>query len=511
MWRDSFRTDIAILVCLALVKFLIHFLVNLGGGYGIFRDEFYYLACADHLAFGYVDHPPLSILLLAVSRFLLGDSLLAIRILPAMAGAFTVFLTGVIIRQMGGGSFAQVLGALTVLAVPYYLGFNGLYSMNAFDLLIWILAFYIITRILNTGNPKLWLWLGIVFGLGLQNKISILLVGFGLIVALLLTHQRKHLTSKYFWTSGILAFLIFLPHLIWQISTSWPTLEFMSNAQRYKIADFTPLRFFVEQIIGLNPVLFPVWAGGLPFLLFGRRARKYLIFGLMYLVIFAALVFQKSKPYYLMPYYPILFAVGAVFWESFILNRRWFWLKPGVLAIVVIAGILTAPLALPILPVETYIRYSRTLGLQPGAGERHEMGQLPQHFADMHGWENMVATIAGVYHILSVEEKAKASIFVSNYGEAGAIDYYRNKYRLPRAICGHNAYWHWGPRGAPGQIVIRLGGTKEDLERYFDDVQQMDVVKCQYCMPYENNLPVFLCKGFRTTLEELWPRLKVYI
>jgi hypothetical protein len=508
MLRRLFRSDIAVLVYIALAGFAIHLFVNLQGGYGLFRDEFYYLACADHLAFGYVDHPPLSIALLAISRFLLGDSLFAIRILPAIAGAFTVFFTGMIVREIGGRRFAQVLASLTVLAVPYYLAFNGFYSMNAFDLLIWTLAFYLIARILSTGNPKLWLWFGVLAGLGMQNKISVLFLGFGLLIGLLLTPQRKNLASKYFWAGALLALLLFIPHIIWQIVNGWPTLEFISNAQKYKISDFTVLGFFVEQIIGLNPLLLPVWGIGLLFLLFGKNVRKYRLFGLMYLAIFAALVLQRSKPYYLMPCYPILFAAGAVFWEGLTLRHRLAWLKPVMLSLVVAAGMLTAPMALPILPVKAYIEYAAALGLQPRVGERHQMGELPQYFADMHGWENMVATIAAVYHSLSDEEKAKTAIFVGNYGEAGAIDYYRHKYDLPRAISGHNAYWYWGPRGATGEIVIYLGGSKEELERYFHQVEQVDTVICQYCMPYENNLPVFICRGLRVPLKELWPQVK---
>ena len=141
--------------------------------------------------------------------------------------------------------------------------------------------------------------------------------------------------------------------------------------------------------------------------------------------------------------YPILLASSAIFFESIIIKRKWDWLKPVLVIYIVAVGIQSAPFALPILPEEKYIKYAAFWGQEPSSDERHEMGKLPQHFADMHGWENMVATIARVYHTLTEEEKTKTAIFVNNYGEAGAIDYYREKFDLPRALCGHNSYWHW--------------------------------------------------------------------
>ncbi|MFQ5868826.1 MAG: ArnT family glycosyltransferase [Candidatus Zixiibacteriota bacterium] len=509
--KGFLRSDFSILVYLALLKFLLHFLVNLRGGYGIFRDEFYYLACADHLAFGYVDHPPLSILLLAINRFILGDSLLAIRLLPAVAGAVVVLLTGLIVREMGGKRFAQALGAVSIIIVGHYLGSHNIFSMNAFDHLFWTLAFYILVRIINSGNPKLWLWFGIVAGLGLQNKISVLFLGFGLFVALLLTPHRRHLVSKSLWIAGLVAFVIFLPHIVWQISNGWPTLEFMSNAQKYKIADFTFSGFLLAQILEVNPFLFPLWFGGLLHLLIAKNGRKYRLFGLMYLAIFAALALQKSKPYYLLVVYPILLAAGAVAWEKFVANRRWGWMKSVTLSIMILSGVLIAPFALPVLPVEDYIKYAAAFGQKPSSDEKHQMGKLPQHFADMHGWENMVATVARVYHTLSEEEKAGSTILVNNYGEAGAIDHYRDKYDLPRPICGHNNYWLWGPRGATGEIIVRLGGNRENHEKVYTKVEQVDTVKCKYCMPYENNLPVFICRGLKTPLVKVWPEMKHYI
>lgn len=508
--QKSFFSTTTVLIYLAIIKFFLHFFVNLNGRYGLHRDEFYYLACADHLAFGFVDHPPLSIIFLAVNRFLLGDSILALRLLPALAGAGMVFITGLIIRELGGKRFAQILGALSVIAVPTYLFNHTVYSMNAFDQLFWSILIFISIKIIKYENKKLWIWFGIVAGLGMQNKISIIFLVCGLIVAFLVTSNRKYLFNKYFIISSIVAAVIFLPHIIWQIKFGWPTLEFINNAKKYKIAAFTPWEFFLAQIDMLNQFLFPLWIGGLIYFFTGKPVKKYRVFGVLYIVIFVFFVLQKSKPYYLMPMYSVLLASGAILFENLIIKLRSSWLKPVLLVYIILIGLQSAPFTLPLLSEKTYIKYAAFWGDEQKAEENHEMGILPQRFADMHGWENMVATIARVYHTLSLEEKLKAAILVNNYGEAGAIDYYREKYELPRAICGHNSYWHWGPRGASGEIIIRLGGSKEDYQESYKDVKQMDMVRCTYCMPYENNLPVFICRGLYKPLIEVWPQVKHY-
>lgn len=505
------KGGISIILSLAVLKFLLHFAVNVTGGYGIFRDEYYYIACSKHLAFGYVDHPPLSILLLAISNFVLGDSLVAIRVLPAVAGALVVFVTGAIIREMGGGRFAQVLGCIAVIAIPGFLGIHNMYSMNAFDHLFWTLAFYIAVRLLKTGDPTLWLWLGLALGLGLQNKISVLLLGFGILAGLVFTTNRKYLKDRHIWLAGLIAMAIFLPYIIWQATNGWPTLEFMANASQFKMAEFSPGGFLGEQIMQTNPVLFPLWLSGLVFLLFIKGGREYRMLGIAFLAIFVALAIQKSKPYYLLGAYPILMAAGAVAWERMMSARRLAWLKVLIISVVIMSGAASAPFALPILPEADFIDYQRAAGIKPESGEIYDSGELPQHFADMHGWENMAATVSSVYSALGDRDRSEAVVLASNYGEAASLEYYRRKYDLPDVICNHNSYWHWGYKGASGRVVIGLGWERGNYEEYFEEVVPVDTVRSEYSMPYESNLPIFLCRKLKVPIEELWPRLRFYI
>ncbi|MBI3586455.1 MAG: glycosyltransferase family 39 protein [Ignavibacteriales bacterium] len=508
--RSPFLNDVAVISYLALATLLIHFLT--GSGYGYFRDELYYIACSDHLDWGYIDHPPLSILLLAISRVVVGDSsVFALRLLPVFAGAGTVLLMGLMVRMLGGNRFAQILAAVAVMVAPVYLTVTNFYSMNCFDLLLWTAGIYVILLIVKSGNSKLWLLFGVIAGLGLQNKLSMLFLGFGLVVGLMLTPHRKYFRDKWLWMGGVVAFLIFLPNIIWQVQHDLPTIEFMMNATQLKNASMSPIEFTLAQILMMSPISFLLWFAGLYYCFFYSKGKQYRIVGWMYVAIFVFLVVQRSKAYYLTPVYPMLFATGALFVQDIIARTNWKWLKPTMVGFLIVGGAITAPFALPALPVEGFIRYSNALGIKPPQEERNRIGKLPQMYADMHGWEEMTAAVAEVYSKLSPEEQSKCAIYAQNYGEAGAIDFFGKKYNLPKAISGHNSYFLWGTRGYAGEILIIIGGNPEDHKKVYNEVTQVGSTYNEYAMPYENNRPIFLCRGLKTPLKDIWPSIKLYI
>jgi len=497
------------LALLALVKLAVHLGTNLFGGYGIFRDEFYYIACSQRLAWGYVDQPPFSIAALWLNRHLFGDSLFALRLLPAIAGAITMFLAGLLAKRLGGGRFAQALAAVSVLCAPLLLGMNGYFSMNSFDILFWTLAFCLIARSAENGVLKHWLFLGTVLGLGLLNKISVLWLGAGLLLGLLLTAQRRRLLTKGPWLAAGLALLLFLPHLAWQFLNGFPTLEFIRNASGGKYVAASPLAMLMEQVLNMNPATWIFWLPGLAYFLVARPARRFRILPIIYLAVFAILAVNgSSKSEYLGPMFPMLFALGAVALERFIARFNWRWLKPVTLLQLIVSAIVIAPLAIAVLPVERYIAYAGALGMAPSTPEKKELGRLPQHYADCFGWEKMVKAVAAAYETLAPEEKAQCAIMANNYGEAGAIDFYGPKYGLPRAISGHNNYWLWGPRGATGEVVIRLGGALEAMRESYAGVTQAGVFHDDYCMPYENDMAVWVLRGRRTPLAPEWADFK---
>jgi len=511
-WKNVLSTvmknDIVVLIGLSLVKLVIHLLAS--SQYGYFRDELYYMACGEHLDFGYVDHPPLIAIITRFSRLLLGDSLFAIRFFPAIAGALVVFLTGLIVRELGGRRSAIILAALAVIIAPIYLGLGNILSMNVFDFLFWTLAAYILIRILKNGNDKLWLVLGVVLGLGLQNKHSIFFFGFGLLVGLFFTSYRKYLYSSWLSFGVLIAFIIFLPHLIWQFIHGWPTIEFIRNATQFKNLPLSPLEFLYGQIIEMHPFCFPILFLGLIFFFFSKYGKNFRVFGWMYLAIFALFIVTRAKTYYIAPIYPVMFAAGAVGIEKIIANWNFRWLKPALLAFLLGGGVLTAPLALPILPVKVYIKYSEFLGIAPPQFENHVVGRLPQHYADMFGWPEMSAAVARVYLKLPPEDQAKCAIFAQNYGEAGAIDFFGRQYGLPKALSGHNSYWLWGPRDYTDDIVVIIGGDAANYMRIFNSVERVGLFTHEYVMPYENNLPIFVCREPQVTIGEIWPQLKHY-
>ena len=492
---------------IAALKLIFHLAAI--GRYGYFRDELYYLASTEHLSWGYVDHPPFSIALLAVVRALFGDSLIAVRIVPALAGVATVWLTGVIAWQLGGGRFAQGLAALAALFSPVFLGIDHFYSMNALELLFWTAGASLVLAALESGRTRDWVWLGVLLGLGLLNKISMSWFAAGLVVGLLVTPYRRVFRQRGIWSGGVVAGLVFLPHVVWQVQHGWPTLEFMHNATTQKMASISPVSFLTEQILSNNPGAFLIWLGGLVYGLVraGPRAR---VLVWIYLTVFALLIFGgHSRASYLAPAYPMVFALGGIAVE--VVSRAHRWLQPASAALVVVFGLVALPMALPVLPVETFVRYQAALHQTPSTDERQEMGALPQHYADMFGWDDMVALVARAYEELTPEERQHARVFGQNYGEAGAVDVLGRHLGLPRAMSGHNSYWLWGPGSEPIDVLIIIGGDREDNAQFFEDITIVGQTSSPWSMPYERGLDVSIARKPKLDLRQAWPRVKEFI
>src|SRR5262249_2658812 len=261
------------------------------GRYGYFRDELYYIACGRHLDFGYVDQPSLSILLLRLSQLLLGDSLFAIRLLPALAGAGIVALTGIIAREIGGRGWAISLACAGSLCALFNLAVGNFFSMNAFEPLFWMGAVYLLVRIINCGSPNLWLWLGVLLGLGFEDKHSTAFFAAGILVGLLLTPERRHLKQKSIWPGGAIAFAISLANILWQAQHHWPTYELLSNiAHSNKNVALSPAQFIAEQAVFMNPGTMPLWLAGLFWLFASRDGWRYRAIGIIYVVTLAEFI-----------------------------------------------------------------------------------------------------------------------------------------------------------------------------------------------------------------------------
>ncbi|HLA78616.1 MAG TPA: glycosyltransferase family 39 protein [Vicinamibacteria bacterium] len=478
-----------------------------GPRYGLFRDEFYYLACADHLAWGYVDHPPLSIAVLKLVRAVLGDSILAVRLTPALLVGGLVLLGSRLAQALGGGRFAQTLAALAVAAAPQYLGQGGYYSMNSFDLVFWAGAALLVARLTPDDGPRRFLFLGLILGLGLLNKISVLFFGAGLAAALILTPLRRQLLRIGPWLALVAAGLLFLPHLGWQMLHDWPTREFVENATRYKNVAMSPLQFLGAQVLEINPLNAPLWIAGLFWLLLARRARPYRSLGIIYLVALGVMILQHAKPYYLGPAYPPLLAAGAVWLESL----RWRWLRPVAVTALAISGAALAPFAMPVLPVETFISYQKAIGLAPPQGERSALGPLPQFFADRFGWQELTEAVARAYRSLPAEDRGRVVIVTSNYGEAGALNYYGRRHGLPPAVSQHNSFYLWGPGTDTVEVAITVGMNPEDLKDAWTSIEEAGRFHSPYAMPYQQRHPILICRGLKLPLPDAWRQGKRFI
>lgn len=484
------------------------------GRYGIFRDEFYYLANGRHLAWGYVDHPPLVAALAWLIEHTLGTSVYALRapMLLTLVGVLAVM--AVLVRRVGGGGLAIAFAWLAFALSPHYLFTFHYLSMNAPEVLWWSLAALLLVRATEVHTarrpgltPSVWPWLafGLVIGLAALTKVSGFVWGAGLALGLLLSPARQHLRSPWPWAAVALAALLFAPHVAWQVAHDWPTAEFVRNAQASKIVALAPAAFLREQVMLLGPVGAVVALAGFVALALGRLPGGR-VWAVAVAATVAVFLLQRSKAYYVMPAYPVLLVAGAVMLERWLRSRTA--ARRLTLGVMIAFGLLAVPLALPVLAPATLQAYMAGLGLTLSAAERHETGALPQHYADMFGWEGLADAVAGVVQSLSPEERASARIYAQNYGEAGALEYYGRSRGLPRVISGHNAYWHWGPGPAGDGVVVIVGGNLRSHQQAFADVQIGGRATCDLCMPYESDLAIFVARGLRRSLHEIWPSVK---
>ncbi len=493
---------------MALLSLSLHLAVNATGGYGYFRDELYYIACSKHLAAGYVDQPPLSIFILAAARRLIGDSIFAIRLVPAIASALSVAVLCVLVRKMGGGRTAMVVASLCFLASPQLLSSQTYYSMNSLDILFWLLAAHALLHVVEAPGLSAWSWLGSVLGMGLLNKTSVLWLAAGVAAGIVLTGRRSQLRLAGPYLAGLIAIVVFSPFVIWNLQHGFPHLEFMRNATAEKYSSLTRLRFLGDQFRAMNPLTFLVAVPGLWWCFFDRDGRRCHILGISFLTVFAVLLANPhTKSEYVGAAYPPLFACGAVALSQLSRQRRRIAL-PVIMGLLVLTGALLAPLAMPVLPVKGYLRYAKALDVAPSTPENKKLSELPQFFADMHGWVELAQDVSAAYQTIPEEERKTTVAFVSNYGEAGALELYATKYALPRVICNHNSYWLWGVGATPITTFIRLGGKHEDYLKNYGDVALAGVHHARYAMPYEDDLGIFIARRRLVPIEEIWPKVK---
>lgn len=508
-FMPQYKSGMTVVVFLALIK--LGMLLWVIRGYGYFRDELYYLALAEHpLSWGYVDLPPLLVVITKAVREWFGGSLFAIRFLPAVAGAVTVWLAGLLAREMAGRRWAQILAALCTFAALVYWPLSHILSMNAFEPIFWMGCAGTVLHIIRTGNQRWWLWFGLLLGIGVLNKYSMLFFGFALAVGVLVTPLRSSFKRPWIYIGILLAAAIAYPNFEWQASHHFPFLELMHNIrQSGRDTVLSPFQFLKQQVLMTNPVTLPAWVGGLGWLLFTKAGNRFRVIGVAFLVLLGYMMIAHGKDYYMAPAYVMLFAAAGVAFESLFPSWK-FGAVYALYTVVLLSGLVLLPFVIPVLSEDQFIAYEDKIGIHPVANENHQQNALGQFFADEHGWPEMAEKVADAYNTLTPDEQKNTAIMARNYGEAGAIDFFGSRLGLPKAISGHQQYWYWGPKGSKGGNLLVLGRhSVEDLPQHCQEVREMGQVGTEWSMPYEH-WTIYFCRNVDVNLADIWPREKAW-
>ena len=421
--------------------------------------------------------------------------------------AVTVALTAEFARIVGGGRFAQWLAGLCVLLGPIFLLQGTLFFTDMFQPLTWLALGWVLVRLEQTENERWWLAFGAIAGFSLNTKYLIAFYLAALAIALLVSPRRNSLLRPWVYLGALLAFVMVLPNVLWQHAHGWPFIELGKAGASGKNIAMSPGAFFLQQVLLIGPLAMAVWLSGIWAGVVRPRLAVARAFPIAWLILFLVFDTSHGKPYYLAPIYPTLLAFGAVQIENWIDNAT---VRTVGLATLIIQGILVAPLTLPILPVDAFIRYERAVGFIPSTGEHDKLGALPQYYADMFGWQEMARKIAAVYWSLPLNERRRAAFFGNNYGEAAAIDIFGRRLGLPPAISGHNNYYIWGPRGHDGSVLIIVGGDPKHYADLFRSFEVTGQIEAPYAMPYETDKPIYVLRGMKMPLQTYWPQTKLY-
>jgi hypothetical protein len=501
MWTRLSRSPATLVACLF---FAIVWSFGVAGEYGWFVDELYFVACARRPDLGYVDHPPLATLVLAAIRTITGETLWAIRIIPALAGAAGVWLAGGLARKLGGDRFAELFAAVLVATAPAVLVIAGFYSMNPFELVLAIALASTAVGLADGEPPNRWLVFGALAGIAFLTKHTSI-VPAGLFTAgLLASPARRHLTTRWPWLGLGLALLIAAPNLVWLAQHDWITLEFYRESTRLKNIATTPLDALVGQVLFVGPIAFVLAIGG-AIALCRNRARRGL--GACFFVGLAImLVAGVSRPDRILGLYPLVFAAAAAAIDRRVGRRRW--VRRGVVAVVILGVLPPLPLVVPVLPPDTLERYATWLDVTPEL-ERDKGGNIGQWMADRFGWYELAGETARVVQTLPDAERSRVVLVGEDYGAAGALELYGPSLGLPdRVISTHNAYWLWGPGKLFDDSILVVVGGDPRLRHLFVDVHEVGRVRCRHC--YKHGTPIWIARGQLAELASAWPHLRLF-
>jgi hypothetical protein len=491
---------------LAIIAFAL--LLATASNYGIFTDELYFIACAHHLDFGYVDHPPFVAWITRLA-LLFGNSLVVLRIFPALAYSGTILTVAMISRALGGSSFAAGVSSLAIMCGTVFWIMFGYVSMNAYDILFITLASYLFILSLFRGSAKYWLLLGMIIGLGLNTKMTMLIFSFSLAIALLISDQRRAYKTLFPYATIAIGFFMFVPHLWWQVANGFPTLEFIKNASDKNLS-LPVLTIFGQLIIAANPILLPLWSSGLAWLFLSKKLRPISPLPIAMVLFVCIYLLNHSKFYYILPVLPSLIAAGSVLFEQWTRNSAK-WIRLAAVSLLIVSGGLLLPFGLPIIPIASFGSYAQSFGLANHVQTEHREAQIiPGYFGQRFGWQDFTQTVARVYFSLPDSDRVRCGILGFHYGESGAVDFFGPMLGLPPAIGRHNSYWLWGPKVYSGDKLIAIMSGDAQPTSYFKVANLTTTYELPYVDGSFRTHRIYICSTPLEPFPVIWNKLKTY-
>jgi 4-amino-4-deoxy-L-arabinose transferase-like glycosyltransferase len=452
--------------------------------YGWHRDELYYLASSRHVALGYVDYPSITPLLARIDQSIFPGSLPGLRLLTVLAGAAVIIIAALIVRELGGTPAAQALAGLAVLISPMFVGANILFQTVSFDQLVWAVICWLFVRQLRGADPREWLLLGLAFGIGLETKYTVIGLGIAILVALLATPERRRLTTRWPWLGLSIAILLLLPNIAWQVGHHWDSVAYTLN---HRGATDGPVAYWVQQLLLAGPQLLPIVVMGVVWL---WRQPRFFAAAITIIAVELFFFLVGGKAYYPAPIYPLAYAAGSI-WLVEAVRRRW--IRRVLVAVAVVITLVLLPIGLPVLPAK----------VMADSG----IWKARKDFADMYGWPDLVEQVTTVYQRLPLSDRGSVMILASNYGEAGALDFYGRG--LPPVVSAHLTYYYWAPAHMAPSTVIVVGYPRDYLSTFFGDIQEAGTITNSYGLRNEEfGKPIWICRSPLLPLDQAWPRLK---
>ena len=494
--------EVQLIAGFALIKLCIHLLSN--SHFGFHRDELLYMAMSEHLDWGYMEVPPFIAGVSWFSYTVLGDSVFAMRILPSIASALIVFLTGLLVLAMNGRTFSIIVACLAMVISPSFLASGYLLQPVVFDQLFWVLSAYFMVKHLQTRKTNYIYLLGVSIGLGMLTKYTMALFIVALIGGLLISPQRKVLLNRAWLIASAIAFIIFLPNLIWQISHGLPVISHMNELKASQLNYIDPLSSFTQLFI-THASASVIWLSGLIYLFYSKSNRRYIFIAYAFILVVIFLLAFNGKVYYSFGAFPMLFAAGGICLQK-VMGSIASPLRYGAVGLILAPSLLLIPIVVPILSFGSTLRFfefTTSKGLDfPVKWEDQRTHETTQDYADMLGWEEIAKHASTAYQMIPREERSKTTLITDNYGQAGAIMHYRNKYELPDPVSLSSSFALWSPDSIQTRHIIMIDDDIIDIAKAFGSHQQIGQVKDPYAR--EKGTGIYLLSGPLTDVNRFY-------